>query len=204
MVKRLVYALADRSKGAAESRGCGGLRCGKQRRQDAISQLGVEDGEALPVGCEAVRVALAPLDEAVEAQFAEVIAHLPGSVVAAEQSGDEGTEAPVGEAGDGMQRQAEGAGQGHGALVPEAQGSGSLALPYVGLLDPLEESWSYGTALAGTLHLQDTTVRLFRLVDELGEMLETAQDAEVGGRVDDRLDAQPAAILEVLLDPRVL
>ena len=56
----------------------------------------------------------------------------------------------VGEAGDGMDDEAECAGQGHGALIPEAEGSGSLALPYVGLVDALKERRADGTALAGT------------------------------------------------------
>ena len=34
----------------------------------------------------------------------------------------------VGEAGDGVDDEAECTGQGHGALIPEAQGSGSLAV----------------------------------------------------------------------------
>ena len=38
-----------------------------------------------------------------------------------------------------MDDTAEGAGQGHGAWVPEAQGSGSLALPCVGLVETVEE-----------------------------------------------------------------
>lgn len=73
----------------------------------------------------------------VQPQLAQVIAGLGAAVGDAEQAGDEGAQAPVGDAGDGMQRQAQGAGQGHGAWVPEAQRSGSLALPCVGLLDPL-------------------------------------------------------------------
>ncbi|HZO95768.1 MAG TPA: hypothetical protein VFB42_00195 [Gaiellaceae bacterium] len=44
----------------------------------------------------------------------------------------------VAEAGDGVDGGAEGAGQGHGALVAEAQRSGSLALAVVGLVDALK------------------------------------------------------------------
>ncbi len=73
------------------------------------------------------------LDEPVKAEAAEVIAHLRSRVAGTEQTGNEGTKAPVGEAGDGVGSHAQGTGQGSGANVPEAQGSGSLALPYVGL-----------------------------------------------------------------------
>lgn len=86
-----------------------------------------------------------------EAEAAEVVGHLAGAVVPPEQPGDEPAKAVVGEAGDGVDEAAEGAGQGHGALVPEAQGSGSLALPYVGLVDALEECRADGTALTGML-----------------------------------------------------
>jgi hypothetical protein len=45
---------------------------------------------------------------------------------------------------------AECAGQGHGAVIPEAQSSGSLALAVVGLVNPLEQGGFDGTVLAGT------------------------------------------------------
>ena len=73
-----------------------------------------------------------------------------------EESGDEPAKALVGEAGDGVDDTAECAGQGHGAWVPEAQGSGSLALPYVGLVDALEERRADGTALTGTFDHKQT------------------------------------------------
>ncbi|HLI43264.1 MAG TPA: hypothetical protein VKU92_02200 [Acidimicrobiales bacterium] len=58
-----------------------------------------------------------------------------------------------------MDDEAECTGQGHGALIAEAQGSGSLALPYVGLVDALEERRADGTALAaGTFDHKQTVV----------------------------------------------
>jgi hypothetical protein len=151
-VECIVDAFADLSEGALEFGGRVGLGRGEERGKDAIGELGVEDGEAQSIGGEAVAMAVDPIDEAVEAQPAQIVGHLPGLVGDAEQSGDEGSEAPVGEAGDGVEAEAKSAGQGYGAWVPEAQGSGSLALPYVGLLDLLEKSRSDGTALAGRLH----------------------------------------------------
>ena len=68
------------------------------------------------------------LDKAVEAEPAQVVAHLGGAVVLAEEPGHLPAKALVGEAGDGVDDQAERAGQGHGALVPEAESPGSLAL----------------------------------------------------------------------------
>ena len=90
--------------------------------------------------------------QSVEPEAAQVVGHLVGAVVLAEQSGDEPAKAVVGEAGDDVDVGAECTGQGHGAWVPEAQGSGSLALPYVGLVDALEERRADGTALTGTFH----------------------------------------------------
>jgi hypothetical protein len=69
----------------------------------------------------------------VEAEAVEVVGHLIGGVVRAEQTGDEALQALVGEAGDGVDHDAERAGQGHDAWIPEAKCSGSLALPCVGL-----------------------------------------------------------------------
>ena len=50
-----------------------------------------------------------------EAQAAEVVAHLAGVVWLAEESGDVPAKAFVGEAGDGVQQDVQGAGQSHGA-----------------------------------------------------------------------------------------
>ena len=74
-------------------------------------------------------------------------------------SGDEPAKAFVGEAGDGVLDVAERAGQSHGALIPEAQGSGSLAL-VVGLVDALKERRADGTALTGTLDHKQPVVDL--------------------------------------------
>ena len=78
----------------------------------------------------------------------------------------------VGEAGDGVDDTAQGAGQGHGAWIPEAEGSGSLALPCVGLVDALKERRADGTALTGTFDHKQTIVDLAGLVDQLGQVLE--------------------------------
>jgi hypothetical protein len=55
------------------------------------------------------------LDEAVDAQAPEVVGHLVGGVVGAEESGDEPAKGFIGEAGDGVDEHGERAGQGHGA-----------------------------------------------------------------------------------------
>ena len=110
----------------------------------------------------------------------------------------------VGEAGDGVDDETEGTGQGHGALIPEAERSGSLALPCVGLVDALEERRADGTALAGTLDHKQTVVDLAGLGDEFGQVLEPGEDPDVGRLVDDGLDPKRPPFLEVLLDPAVL
>jgi hypothetical protein len=58
-------------------------------------------------------------DEPGQAQPPEVVGHLAGVVVAAEQPGDHGAQALVGEAGRGEQRLAQGAGQGHDSRIAE-------------------------------------------------------------------------------------
>ena len=51
-------------------------------------------------------------DQTVEAEAAEVVAHLRGGVAGAEESGDLPAKALVGEAGDGVDDEAERAGNG--------------------------------------------------------------------------------------------
>jgi hypothetical protein len=84
-------------------------------------------------------------------------------------------------------------------LVPEAEGSGSLALPYVGLVDALEERRADGTALAGTLDHKQTVVDLTALFDQLSQVLEPGEHADVLGLVDDGLDAKCPPFLQVSL-----
>ena len=103
-----------------------------------------------------------------------------------------------------MDDEAECTGQGHGALIPEAQGSGSLALAYVGLVDALEEHRADGTALAGTLDHKQTAIDLTALFDQLSQVFEPGEHADVLRLVDDGLDAKCPPFLQVLLDTAVL
>ena len=68
-----------------------------------------------------------PFDEAVEAEAAEVVAHLVGGVVGVEESGDEPAKALVGEAGDGVDDSSRGRRSG-----PWRVGHRSAGLRFVG------------------------------------------------------------------------
>ena len=103
-----------------------------------------------------------------------------------------------------MDAEAQGAGQGHGALIPEAEGSGSLALPVVGLVDALEERRADGTALAGTFDHKQTVADLAGLGHEFVEVLDATQDVEVLGLVHNRFDTKGPPFLQVLLDAGML
>jgi hypothetical protein len=74
-----------------------------------------------------------------------------------------------------------------------------LALPYVGLVDALEERRADGTALTGTLDVKQTIVDLAALVDQFGQMLEPGEDVEVPGLVDDHFDTQRPPFFQVSL-----
>src|SRR6266481_7190738 len=76
-----------------------------------------------------------------------------------EQSGHQGAQAPVGDAGDGAQGDAQGAGQGLDPRVAETHGCSSPPLRGDGgVRDPLEDWIRKDTALADTLSLQHAGV----------------------------------------------
>jgi hypothetical protein len=118
----------QRLEGASDFDFGGGLVGVQERAQQPVLEFGVEHGDADAFGGEVVGVAVGEaLDESVQAQASEVVAHLALAVVLVEESGDEPAKAFVGEAGDGTEDVAEGAGQGYCSCVPEAQRSGSVA-----------------------------------------------------------------------------
>jgi len=152
----------------------------------------VEDGDADDPGGDDVGVgARHAADQAVEAKPMQVVADLRCRVVSAEESGHQPANALVGEGGDSVDDEAERPGQGHGALIPEAQASGSLALPVVGLVDALQERRADGTTLAGSLDHKRTVVDLTGLVHKLVKVLDAGEDAKVLGLVDDRPGDSP-------------
>src|SRR5664279_2196893 len=93
----------------------------EQGPEQAVVELGVEDRDALPFRGEGVDVrAVAAFDDAVEAEPAEVVAHLVAGVRLAEQVAHLGTQAPVAEPDDVVQGDTQGAGQGHDPRVAES------------------------------------------------------------------------------------
>jgi len=77
--------------------------CGKQRAQQPVVQFGVEDRKPQPVAGGPVQVAARDSgDQPVDTQPGQVVAGLVGGVGRiAEQAGHQGTQALVGDAGDG-------------------------------------------------------------------------------------------------------
>ena len=143
----------------------------EQGGEQSLLELGVEDCDADALVRDHVGVgALEALDEAMEAQASQVVAHLGRAVGRAEESGHLPAKALVGETGDGTDDEAQGTGQGHHTLIPEAQSSGSLALIFEGLVDALEERRADGTALAGTFDPKESVIDHPPTLDELGKM----------------------------------
>jgi hypothetical protein len=66
-------------------------------------------------------------------------------------------------------------------------------------VDALKQRRADGTALAGTFDHKHAVVYLAGLGHQLGQLLETGQDTDVGGFVDDGLDAECSSLLEVSL-----
>jgi hypothetical protein len=95
----------DSGQGCSELGWGLGLVGGGERNEHPVVDLGVEDGDADAVGGEGVAVGVGQAaDEPGQAQPAQVVGHLSGAVVAAEQSGGQDTQVLVGEAGGGEQR----------------------------------------------------------------------------------------------------
>src|SRR6185437_12461623 len=165
----VVQAALEGGEGAADVEWRGWSVGVEERSQQPVVELGVEDGDADALGGEDIAVAAGQaLDESVQAQAAQVVAHVGAGVGVAEQSGDLPARTFVGEAGDGVDEWTKRAGQSHGAFVPETEGSGSLALPSVGLVDALKKRRADGTALAGTLDDKHAPVDLAGFCDQLG------------------------------------
>ena len=79
-------------------------------------------------------------------------------------------------------------------MIPEAQGSGSLAPICVGLVDALIERRADGTALTGTFDHKQPLVDLAGFVDQLRQVVQAGGNVEVGGFVDDGLDPQRTTV----------
>ena len=194
-----------REGGAELGRGLG-LPGGEQRGEDPVVDLGVEDGEGQAVGGQVVGVGVrAPGDQPVAAQPGQVVGGLGHGVGGAEQSGHQGAQAPVGDAGDGAQGDAQGAGQGLDPRVAKSHGCSSPPVRIHGRVrDPLEDWIRKDAGLAGTFSLQQPGVDRTRPGLKLIEVMQAPLAAQVAGRVDDGLHPQGAAVFQVLLDAGVL
>src|SRR6266704_2711654 len=116
--------------------------CGQEWGQEPVVELGVEDREAPALGGEHVGVAAGQTaDEALAAQAGQVVAHLVGRVGGAEQGGDLGAKAPVGEPDHAGEQDRQGAGQGHDPGIAEAQRSGAASRLASWLCDP-RKGWA--------------------------------------------------------------
>src|SRR6266851_9273471 len=126
-------------------------------------------------------------------------------VLNSEQSGHQGAQAPVGDAGDGAQGDAQGAGQGLDPRVAETHGCSSPPLRVNGgVRDPLEDWIRKDAGLAGTFSVQQPGVDRTCPGLKLIEVMQAPLAAQVTRRVDDGFHPQGAAVFEVLLDAGVL
>src|SRR6266567_2309097 len=177
---------------------------GELRRQQTSIDFRVEDSDAGTISGERIRVGawLAP-NQTLATETTQVVGHLRRGIRGGEESGYLGTQAPIGEAGHRVDGNTQCADQGHCAGIPEAQGSGSLALLKRGQCDPFKERGRNGTALSGTLNGQQTTIGGASLRLQFRQVVQAALAAEVGGRIAHGLDTQRAALFQIFLDPRV-
>lgn len=130
---------------------------GEQGAQHPVVHLGVEDRESEAVWVEAVGVSARDAgDEPVCPEAGQVVAGLVHGVVhTAEQSGHQGSQALVADAGDGEGGGAQGAGQGLDPRVAEPQSRGPPAvLGEGGACDPLKGWTRKGATLADTFSIE--------------------------------------------------
>src|SRR6266704_1303897 len=171
--------------------------CGQEWGQEPVVELGVEDREAPALGGEHVGVAAGQTaDEALAAQAGQVVAHLVCRVGGAEQGGDLGAKAPVGEPDHAGEQDRQGAGQGHDPGIAEAQRSGAASRLASWLCDPRKGWARKDTARAGPFSVQQPPVGRTRSGLERIQMLQAPVDPQVGGRVADSLHPDRAALLE--------
>jgi len=163
-------------------------------------ELAVEDRNALSLAGQDVGVAgVETVDQPVEPEPAQVIAHLVAGVGRAEQLAHLGTKAPIGEADDGVQAQAQGAEQGHDPRVAEPQGRGPPALGGDrGQRDPLKGWARKDTALPDPFSIEQPGVGGTRLDLQLVEVDQPTLAPEVVRGVHDGLDPQRPAVFQVL------
>ena len=98
------------------------------------------------------------MDQAFEAQAAQVVGHLRGGVGPAEQGRDLGAEVAVAEAAREMREAAEGLEQRHDARVAEAQGRDALAVLDGGLLEAIEGVLGQHAVVADALDFEQLAV----------------------------------------------
>ena len=136
--------------------------------------------------------------ECVAAEPGQVVAGLGHAVGDAEQSGHQGAQAPVGDAGDGAQGDAQGAGQGLDPRVAESHGCSS---PPVGgdrrVRDPLKDWIRKDAGLAGTFSVQQPGVDRTCPGLQLVKVVQAPLAAQVAGRVDDGLDPQGSLVFGI-------
>ena len=163
--------------------------------------LGVEDRGALPFWGREVGVGvLEACDEPVETQAGQVVAHLVGRVAGAEQAAHPGAQAPVGEP-EGAEPGAQGAEQGHDPRVAKTQGWSPPAVRGDGWQrDPLKGWARKDTTLPDSLSIEQAGIDVTGFGLQFAEVAQPALAAQVARCVNDGLDPQGTAVLEVLLD----
>jgi hypothetical protein len=196
-----IAGLAQRCLGA---RGIGVRDNGKTVPEQPIVRAGEERRGAKAEG----RDAIAPrardsLDEPVEAESSQVVAHLALRVLAgneAQQWSDVLTKILIGESAGQEMEDEQRCEQSAGTGVIEPKGTGALVVDDGRAMYLFEDGFTDRAVVANSLDVEEASVGLKTELPQGGQVLEPSADVEVVGIVDDGLCSKSATLLVVLLD----
>jgi len=172
--------------------------------KDPQIELAVEERDSLPVRGEAVpvRVRLA-LDQAAQAEAAQIVRHLRRGIRAAEQRGHARAEVAMAKSGRQMDETREGLHDGLDAGIAEPQGGDPVPVEMPRMLQAVERLGREGAVVTDAFSRQEGAIDVIAQGAQRRQPIEAFGEAEVVRIVDRQLAPQAVPFFEVLLQMRM-